>query len=292
MTRTIGRVPLACLVLSIALLAGTLLPAIATATDPGFPLAAAADCVGVAANPAAALADSAAAVADSAAAVADSAAATAAASTAVDTLGARRREFPHADLTLVPRLLSGGYVIVLRHSITDHGATDRDPRGEDFGDRSAQRNLSKEGEAQAARIGKAIAALQVPIDTVLSSMMFRCRDTAQIAFGHYRAVPELTRRGAEFRAKRIALLGTVPEVGKNTVLVTHQDLLIPIMEGLRRDQLQEGDALIVKPLGGSFEIVAQVTPDDWERLAAAKTATVAKDGKAGKTTRPRKPAKK
>src|SRR6185312_4309733 len=132
--------------------------------------------VGVAANSAAAVADSAtvgadsaAAVADSAAAVADSAAATPAASTAVDTLGARRKEFPHADLTLVPRLLSGGYVIVLRHSITDHSATDRDQRGEEYSDRSTQRNLSKEGEAQAARIGKAIAALQVPIDTVLSS---------------------------------------------------------------------------------------------------------------------------
>jgi phosphohistidine phosphatase SixA len=253
------------LVLAIAFLAGSFLPGLATA-----------------------------AVADSAAAVADSTGASTAAATAPDTLGTSRKEIPRPDSTLVPRLRSGGYLIVLRHSITDHSVADRDQRGEEFSDRSTQRNLTKEGETQAARIGKAIAALGIPIDTVLSSPMWRCRDTAQIAFGHYRAMPELVRRGAEYRAKRVALLGTEPEEGKDVVLVTHQDLLIPIIEGLRRDQIQEGDALIVRPLGkGTFEIVAQVTPDDWERLeAAAKTAAVTKDGKAAKTAKPGKTAKK
>ena len=49
----------------------------------------------------------------------------------------------------------------------------------------------------------------------------------------------------------------------------------------RRDQLAE-DAFIVQPLGeGGFEVLAQVTPEDWERLAAAdKSAAVTKDGKA------------
>jgi len=186
----------------------------------------------------------------------------------------------------------GGYVIVFRHSVTDWAQRDTD--GEHFEDRSAQRNLSKEGEAQAARIGKAIADLRIPIDTVLSSPMWRCRDTAQIAFGHHRAVPELFRRGLEYRAKRLALLGTEPEAGKDIVLVTHQDLLIPIVEGLRRDQLKEGDAFVVKPLGeGKFQIVAQVTPEDWERLAAdSKAPAVPKNGKSLKPTKTRKTAKK
>jgi len=183
-------------------------------------------------------------------------------------------------------------VIVLRHSITDWAQRDVD--GEHFEDRSAQRNLSREGETQAARIGRAIAELRVPIGTVLSSPMWRCRDTAQIAFGRHQAVPELFRRGPEYRAMRLVLLGTEPEEGKDMVLVTHQDLLIPIIEGLRRDQLKEGDAFVVKPLGeGAFEIVAQVTPEDWERMAAdSKAATVAKNGQALKSTKPRKTAKK
>ena len=161
-------------------------------------------------------------------------------------------------------------------------------------DRSAQRNLSKEGEVQAARIGKSISELRVPVGKVLSSPMWRCRDTAQIAFGHHQSVPELFRRGPEYRAMRLVMLGKEPEEGKDLVLVTHQDLLIPIIEGLRRDQLKEGDALVVKPLGeGAFEIVAQVTPEDWERLAAAdKAATVAKNGKAAKPTKSGKTTKK
>ena len=124
--------------------------------------------------------------------------------------------------------------------------------------------------------------------------MWRCRDTAQIAFGRHRPVPELFRRGPEYRAMRLALLGKEPEEGKDLVLVTHQDLLIPIVQGLRRDQLHEGDALVVKPLGeGAFEVVAQVTPDDWERLAAkSKAATVAKNGKSLKSTKTKKTAKK
>ncbi|HEY6221807.1 MAG TPA: histidine phosphatase family protein [Candidatus Eisenbacteria bacterium] len=224
------------------------------------------------------------AAADSAAAVTDSTAAPPAASTAVDTARTVRKEFPHPDSTLVPRLRSGGYVIVFRHSITDWAQRDAD--AENFEDRSTQRNLSKEGEVQAARIGKAIAELRLPIGTVLSSPMWRCRDTAQIAFGHHQAVPELFRRGPEYRAMRIVLLGSEPEEGKDMVLVTHQDLLIPIVEGLRRDQLKEGDAFVVKPLGeGAFEIVAQVTPEDWERLAADDKATVAKNGKSTKSTK-------
>jgi hypothetical protein len=46
--------------------------------------------------------------------------------------------------------------------------------------------------------------------------------------------------------------------------------MIPIIPGLHRDELREGDALLVQPLGkGAFRIVAQVTPADWARLAVA-----------------------
>jgi phosphohistidine phosphatase SixA len=172
--------------------------------------------------------DSIAAAVDSSTAVGDSAAARPGGSAAADS--AQTKEFPRPDSTLVSRLRSGGYVIVFRHSITDWAQRDVD--GEHFDDRSAQRNLSKEGEVQAARIGKSISELRVPVGTVLSSPMWRCRDTAQIAFGHHKSVPELFRRGPEYRAMRLVMLGKEPEEGKDLVLVTHQDLLIPIIEGL------------------------------------------------------------
>jgi hypothetical protein len=103
--------------------------------------------------------------------------------------------------------------------------------------------------------------------------MWRCRDTAQLAFGKYEVSNDLFQRGGQSRAVRVDLLSTPPEKGKNLVLVTHQDVIIPIVAGLARDQLKEAEALIVKPLGDKkFEIVAQVGPEDWARLAGAKPA--------------------
>lgn len=232
--------------------------------------------------------DSSRAAPDSSQAIPDSSQGGAVPASGADSLRLAGKEFPHPDSTLVSRLRAGGYVIVFRHSITDWGQ--QDLAGENFEDRTAQRNLSKAGEAQAARIGKAIAALQIPIGTVLSSPMWRCRDTAQIAFGHHQPVPELFRRGPEYRAMRMLMLSAEPKEPKNMVLVTHQDLLIPIVQGLRRDELAEGDALVVKPLGeGTFEVLAQVTPEDWEHLAATAESTAVKGGKAamkgGKTTK-------
>lgn len=179
------------------------------------------------------------------------------------------RTFPRPDSTLAGRLREGGYVLVFRHALTDW--EQRDAKIENFEDRSTQRNLSKAGRDQSALIGKAIAALEIPIGPVLSSPMWRCRDTAQIAFGRHETTIDLFRRSKESRAARVAMLSTKQKQGTNLVLVTHQDVLIPIISGLRREQLKEGDVFVVKPLGKEkFEILVQVTPDDWAALGAAK----------------------
>jgi hypothetical protein len=99
--------------------------------------------------------------------------------------------------------------------------------------------------------------------------VWRCRDTAQIAFGRHETTLDLFQRGGPSRSARVTMLSTPPDSG-NLVLVTHQDVLIPIVTGLRRDQLKEGDALVVKPLGEKkFEIQAQVSPEDWLKLGVA-----------------------
>jgi phosphohistidine phosphatase SixA len=179
---------------------------------------------------------------------------------------AKGKEFPRLTPALVERMRAGGYVIVFRHSTTDWGQRDADVVN--FEDRSAQRNLSKPGEEQAAVIGKAFATLGIPAGAVKASPMWRCRDTAQLAFGRHETTADLFQRGGPSRAARVAMLSMPPDSG-NLVLVTHQDVLIPIVTGLRRDQLREGDALVVKPLGEKkFEIAAQVAPEDWLTLGA------------------------
>ena len=188
------------------------------------------------------------------------------------------------DPALVANLRKGGYIIFFRHAATNW--SERDEMGMDFENRALQRNLSEAGKVDAASIGQAFKALAIPIDSVLVSPMWRCRDTAQIAFGRYEKrielfgkVPEAhegnpaaSNKRAGYRAARLKMLSTEPSTGANRILVGQQDPMIPIIPGLHRDELREGDALVIRPLGGGkFKIVAQVTPADWMRLVAASS---------------------
>jgi hypothetical protein len=64
-------------------------------------------------------------------------------------------------------LKSGGYVILLRHAVTEPGIGD--PPNFKLGDCSTQRNLSAKGRADAERTGKAFRDQGIPVQDVLSS---------------------------------------------------------------------------------------------------------------------------
>jgi len=170
------------------------------------------------------------------------------------------------DEALVAKLKKGGYILYFRHALTNWNEKDQnDPT---LSNRALQRNLSEAGQREAATLGQAIKVLDIPIEKVLASPFWRCRDTAQFAFGEYDTTGLLYWKGPKFRDARVKMLSTAPASGKNLVLVGHQDQLIPIIPGLKRDQLQEGDALIIKPEGkGKYKVVRQVSPFDWARLA-------------------------
>ena len=190
-----------------------------------------------------------------------------------------KSRYPAPDSALVASLRHGGLILVFRHGQTDWAQRDSDLLN--LAERSTQRNLSPEGRRIMTGVGKAIATLGLPIGTVLASPMWRCRDTATLAFGRCDTTSALFQRGQEYRQARVKMLGTVPEVGKDDVLVTHQDQLMPIL-GLRREELGEGEALVVRPEGdGKFEVLAQVTPAQWDELAAA--AAGAPSGAKGKS---------
>ena len=174
---------------------------------------------------------------------------------------------PHqVDSLLIQDLKEGGYVILFRHAITNW--KERDVTEGDFASRDHQRNLTEAGQAEAAMLGQSLRVLNIPIEKVLTSPMWRCRDTAQFAFDRYDTTGVLYWKGPAFREKRIAMISTPPAKGKNLVLVVHQDQWIPIVPGLRRDLLGEGDALVIKPKGnGKFKVVTQVTPMEWANLA-------------------------
>jgi phosphohistidine phosphatase SixA len=129
---------------------------------------------------------------------------------------AARPATAQSDTTLLAALRRGGHVLACRHALTD--TTGPHPVAGDR--RSQERNLSAEGEAQARRMGRTIAALGIPVGTVLSSRYYRTRETATLAFGRVEETDSLQQPASLERLQRF--LGEPPRPGTNTVLVSHQ----------------------------------------------------------------------
>lgn len=168
--------------------------------------------------------------------------------------------------SLLDQLREGGYVLACRHAITDRSRGDA--RSVDLADRSTQRILSGEGEAQARRWGMELEELGIPVGPVVAGEYFRNSDTAELAFGRVERDPGLNYgRSAEQRARRRQLFSTPPPRATNRVLVTHQGILYRMMPQVERGSIGEGDCVIVEPLGEDrFEVLRRVEPGAWGAL--------------------------
>lgn len=174
--------------------------------------------------------------------------------------------------SVLPELRAGGYVIYFRHGVTDQNvADDSEP---DFSRCETQRNLTVEGRAQAAQIGKAIHDLAIPIGAVITSPYCRTKDTASLAFGHFQVDHDLyfalnvdTAERARLTHALSRMLSTQPEVASNTVIIAHTANL---RESTGFWPKPEGVAYVFKPMGmDQFVPVAKVLPDDWMKASAA-----------------------
>ena len=87
-----------------------------------------------------------------------------------------------ASENIVEILKKENNIIFIRHAIAPGNG---DPSNFDISDCSTQRNLSKNGELQALKIGNFFKKNDIKITEVLSSEWCRCKDTAKIAFGNY-----------------------------------------------------------------------------------------------------------
>jgi phosphohistidine phosphatase SixA len=168
------------------------------------------------------------------------------------------------DRSLLAALRAGGLVLACRHAITVEGARD-----ESSTDRALQRNLSEDGRQQAIAIGRAVRAARVGICPVLSSPMFRARETAELAFGDTAVAISRLLRGQPPLSALMPLFTQPPPEGQNRVLMTHQGTLYRILTMFRRPEIQEGDCVVLRPNheAGTFEVVAKLSLADWERLA-------------------------
>jgi len=180
------------------------------------------------------------------------------------------------DKELAQALRIGGLVIVLRHGATFADQVDAKPV--DFDNISAQRNLNDQGKAAAAALGDAFRQIGVPVGKVYTSRFNRAYEMATLAgFKQAEKISELTDAGPgmlpgagtdQTEAFR-KMLGTAPQSGTNTVLVTHKP---NIVDALGKDwaEVKEGEASIFRPANGNYTLVARVQMDQWPRIAAAK----------------------
>jgi virginiamycin B lyase len=176
---------------------------------------------------------------------------------------------------LVRELQQGGFVLVLRHAVTDQTKQDEDPV--DLSDCSTQRNLSATGRAQARAIAHAVRRLELPIGAVLTSRFCRTQETARLAFGREKVEPALlntidavhdTGWRRQIRAAR-RLIGARPAAGTLTVLVTH-GVVVSDATGL---ELEEGETLVFRPLGSSrHRLVGRIAPEEWSAFRKPATA--------------------
>ncbi|WP_137896635.1 histidine phosphatase family protein [Ramlibacter sp. 2FC] len=170
-------------------------------------------------------------------------------------------------------LRKGGLVIYFRHGLTEQsGSTDE---AADLARCETQRQLSAEGREQSRRTGQAFRTLRIPVGSVVSSPFCRCKDTAQLAFGHHTVDKDLhfaiNADATETRRLALALrllLSTPPKAATNSVIVAHTANL---REAAGIWPKPEGVAYVFRPLpGGRFEALAKVLPEDWAKAAEAK----------------------
>jgi len=168
----------------------------------------------------------------------------------------------------------GGYVIYMRHSLSDLSTHDQLPLV-NLEDCSSQRNLTAEGRLRAADIGKAIKRLRIPVGEVLASPYCRTRETAEQAFGKALASHALLNTAnltdqekAPIVAELRTLLGRPVPPGSNRVLVSHSSTLSDATGIFPKPQ---GVVLVFRPDGnGSFRHVATIAPTDWEKIGSPR----------------------
>jgi phosphohistidine phosphatase SixA len=181
-----------------------------------------------------------------------------------------------ANNDIAQMLRAGGFVIVFRHGATFPNQADTDPLN--FDDIAAQRNLNDKGKVLAKAFGDAVRRVGIPVGKVYTSKYNRAYETAVIAgFKDIEKTADLTEGGLVVSPnennRRIEafhkMLGTAPQPGTNTILITHKP---NIVDGLGKDwfDVKEGEASLFRPENGNYKLVVRVQMEEWPYIAAAK----------------------
>jgi len=176
--------------------------------------------------------------------------------------------------SLAADMKKGGYVIVFRHGATNRDQADTDPWN--FENVAKQRVLSQKGKEVAKQVGDSFKKLGIPLGKVYTSKFDRAVETGRlISGGEVIATLDVTEGGLvvtpienDRRAEALRkMAATVPEAGKNTLIVTHKP---NIMDAFGKDwfEVKEGEATIFRPdASGKAVVVARVQAVEWINVA-------------------------
>ncbi len=170
---------------------------------------------------------------------------------------------PAAADTLSPQQLGGalkqgGYVVYLRHALTDTSRNDAKMQSDT--DCDNQRGLSTAGRSMASTMGQNIKALKLRSQEVLSSPLCRTMDTATLALGQATATNALREIEGRDYAQLRRLMTTSVAKGSNRWLVGHG---APLRLSAGGPPLAEGEAVVLRPTGSSWTVVARLQAADW-----------------------------
>jgi phosphohistidine phosphatase SixA len=184
--------------------------------------------------------------------------------------------------SLLMAMRKGGYTMIWRHGATDRSV--QEPMNYQNTPRFQQRNLTDKGISDSKMVGAIFKAAGVPVGDVISSPMYRTRETAEYAFGRVTDTPLL--RQLDPSPEQRQLLAAEPAAGTNRVIVTHHFVIERNVPGITPGRIGEGEAAVVRHTrGDSVQLVGIFKMADWERfgahLAAASPAANAPAGHGG-----------
>jgi phosphohistidine phosphatase SixA len=170
---------------------------------------------------------------------------------------------------IVAALKQGGMVLYFRHATTDMSKNDQNMKS--YEDCAGQRNLTDRGRDEARAVGRAIAAIGVPVGQVQASPYCRTMETARLMFGRAESTPEVRGGPAatdnEGRYAGLRRTFSTPLPGaENLIIASHGN---PFYAVAGPPYLGEGELALVRPRGKDFEVIARVRPDSWNPLIEA-----------------------
>ena len=168
---------------------------------------------------------------------------------------------------LIDALKSGGYVIYIRHALTDK-VGEKTVTADQLDKCDTQRNLSEAGREMAKSIGEGFKKNNIPVGDVFSSPYCRCVDTAKLAFGkatksdNLHFAIHLPKENRHEDAKKLRdMMAVLPAPGTNTVLVSHTANL---QEAVGIWPKHEGEANVFKAdASGNISYIGKISVEDW-----------------------------